>query len=70
LCNSGQINFYQVNKEIGHQGKMQNPIESYKYNPLSILHEKGHLVQEIPTTFPLSKKLPIFRMIALAQRGR
>jgi hypothetical protein len=35
---------------------------------LPLLHEKSHLVQEIPTTFPLSKKLPIFRMIALAHR--
>jgi hypothetical protein len=37
---------------------------------LPLLHEKGHLVQEIPTTLPLSKKLPNFRMIALAQRRR
>jgi hypothetical protein len=35
-----------------------------------MLHEKDHLVQEIPTTFPLSKKLPVFKMIALAQRKR
>jgi hypothetical protein len=37
---------------------------------LPILHEKDHLVQEIPTTLPLRKKLPNFRMIALAQRRR
>jgi hypothetical protein len=37
---------------------------------LPILHEKDHLVQEIPTTFPLSKKLPNFKMISLAQRRR
>jgi hypothetical protein len=37
---------------------------------LPILHEKGHLIQIIPTTLPLSKKLPNFRMIALAQRRR
>jgi hypothetical protein len=37
---------------------------------LPLLHEKGHLIQEIPTTFPLSKKLPNFRMIALEQRRR
>jgi hypothetical protein len=35
---------------------------------LPILHEKGHLIQIIPTTPPLSKKMPNFRMIALAQR--
>jgi hypothetical protein len=35
-----------------------------------MLHEKGHLIQIIPTTLPLSKKLPNFRMIALAQRRR
>jgi hypothetical protein len=28
----------------------------------------GYLIQEIPTTFPLSKRLPNSRMIALAQR--
>jgi hypothetical protein len=70
MCNNVQINFYQVNKKVGHQRKMQNLIESYKKYPLPILHEKGHLVQEIPTTFPLSKKLPNFKMIALAQRRR
>jgi hypothetical protein len=37
---------------------------------LPILHEKGHLVQEIPTTLPLSKKLPKSKMIVLAQRRR
>jgi hypothetical protein len=37
---------------------------------LTLLHEKGHLIQEIPTTFSLSKKLPNFRMIALVQRRR
>jgi hypothetical protein len=47
---------------------MQNPIEGYKLIPLPILHEKGHLIQIIPTTFPLSKNMPNFRMIALAQR--
>jgi hypothetical protein len=47
---------------------MQNPNEGYKIIPLPILHEKGHLIQIIPTTFPLSKKMPNFRMIALAQR--
>jgi hypothetical protein len=70
MGNSEQIIFYQISNEVDHQRKMQNPIESYKWYPLPILHEKGHLVQEIPTTFPLSKKLPIFRMIALAQRRR
>jgi hypothetical protein len=34
---------------------------------LPILHEKDHLIQIIPTTFPLIKKMPNFRMIALAQ---
>jgi hypothetical protein len=47
---------------------MQNPIEGCKLIPLPILHEKGNLIQIIPTTFPLSKKMPNFRMIALAQR--
>jgi hypothetical protein len=37
---------------------------------LPILHEKGHFIQEIPTTLPLSKKLPKFRMIALAQKKK
>jgi hypothetical protein len=37
---------------------------------LPLLHEKDHLIQEIPTTLPLSKQLPNFRMIALAQRKR
>jgi hypothetical protein len=37
---------------------------------MPILQEKGHLIQEIPTTLPLSKKLPKFRMISLAQRRR
>jgi hypothetical protein len=37
---------------------------------MPILQEKCHLIQEIPTTLPLSKKLPKFRMIALAQRRR
>jgi hypothetical protein len=68
VCNSGKIIFYQDNNEVGHQRKMQNPIESYKYYPLPILHEKGHLIQEIPTTLPLSKTLPNFRMIALVQK--
>jgi hypothetical protein len=45
-------------------------LKAAKYYPLPILHEKGYLVQEIPTTLPLSKKLPNFRMIALAQRRR
>jgi hypothetical protein len=45
---------------------MQNPIEGYKLIPLPILHEKGHLIKIIPTTFPLSKKMPNFKMIALA----
>jgi hypothetical protein len=45
-------------------------LKAAKQYPLPILHEKGHLVQEIPTTSPLSKKLPNFRMIALAQRRR
>jgi hypothetical protein len=47
---------------------MQNSIEGCKLIPLPILHEKSHLIQIIPTTFPLSKKMPNFRMIALAQR--
>jgi hypothetical protein len=47
---------------------MQNPIERSKKIPMRILHEKGHLIQIISTTLPLSKKLPNFRMIALAQR--
>jgi hypothetical protein len=37
---------------------------------LPILHDKGYLIQIIPTTLPLSKKLPNFRMIARAQRRR
>jgi hypothetical protein len=49
---------------------MQNPIESCKILPLPIILEKGHLIQIIPTTLPLSKKMPNFRMIALAQRRR
>jgi hypothetical protein len=32
--------------------------------------KKGHLIQEIPTTLSLSKKLPNSKMIALAQRRR
>jgi hypothetical protein len=68
MGNSEKINFYEISNELDHQRKMQNPIESYKWYPLPIVHEKGHLVQEIPTTFPLSKKLPTFRMISLAQR--
>jgi hypothetical protein len=47
---------------------MQNPMGSCKIIPITILHEKGHLIQIIPTTLPLSKKMPNFRMIALAQR--
>jgi hypothetical protein len=47
---------------------MQNPIGSCKIITIAILHEKGHLIQIIPTTLPLSKKMPNFRMIALAQR--
>jgi hypothetical protein len=34
-CNSGQINFYQINNELGHQRKMQNPIEGYKIIPIA-----------------------------------
>jgi hypothetical protein len=45
-------------------------LKAAKDYPLPILHEKGHLVQEIPTTLPLSKKLPNIRKIALAQRRR
>jgi hypothetical protein len=37
---------------------------------LPLPYEKGHLIQEIPTTFPLSKKLPNSRMISLAQIRR
>jgi hypothetical protein len=47
---------------------MQNPNEGCKLIPLPILHEKGHLIQIIPTIFSLSKKMPNFRMIAFAQR--
>jgi hypothetical protein len=57
-----------MNNEIGHQIKLQNPIGSCKIIPIAILHEKGHLIQIIPTTRPLSKKMPNFRIIALAQR--
>jgi hypothetical protein len=32
--------------------------------------KKGHLIQEIPTTLSLSKKLPNSKMIALAQTRR
>jgi hypothetical protein len=35
---------------------MQNPIEGCKLIPLPILHEKGHLIQIIPTTFSLKQK--------------
>jgi hypothetical protein len=35
VCNSGQINFYQINNEVGHQRKIQNPIESYKQTPIA-----------------------------------
>jgi hypothetical protein len=35
---------------------------------LPILHEKGYLIQIIPTTFPFSRKMPNFRIIALEQR--
>jgi hypothetical protein len=45
-------------------------LKAAKYYQLPILHEKDHLVQEISTTLPLSKKLPNFKMIALAQRRR
>jgi hypothetical protein len=45
-------------------------LKAIKKYPLPILHEKDHLVQEIPTTSPLRKKLPNFRMIALAKRRR
>jgi hypothetical protein len=47
---------------------MQNSIGSCKIIHIAILHEKGHLIQIIPTTLPLSKNIPNFRMIALAQR--
>jgi hypothetical protein len=47
---------------------MQNPIGSFKIIPIAILYEKCHLIQIIPTTLTLSKKIPNFRMIALAQR--
>jgi hypothetical protein len=70
VCNNGQINCYHINNEVDHQRKMQNPIESYKWYPLPILHEKDNLVQEFPTTFPVIKNLPNFRMIALTQRRR
>jgi hypothetical protein len=46
---------------------MQNPIGSYKIIHIAILHEKGNLIQIIPTTLPLRKKMPNFGMIALAQ---
>jgi hypothetical protein len=49
---------------------MQNPIESCKIIPIANIHEKGRLIQINPTTLPLSKKLPNFKMIALAQRRR
>jgi hypothetical protein len=47
---------------------MQNLIGSCKIIPFAILHEKGHLMQIIATTLPLSKKISNFRIIALAQR--
>jgi hypothetical protein len=47
---------------------MQNPNEGCKLIPLPILHKKGYLIQIIPTTCPLSKNRPNFRMVALAQR--
>jgi hypothetical protein len=50
--------------------KCKTQLKAAKYYPLPILHEKGHLIQIIPTTLPLSKKLLNFRMIALAQRRR
>ena len=34
---------------------------------LLVIYEKGHLIQIMHTTLPLSKKMPNFRMIALAQ---
>jgi hypothetical protein len=46
---------------------MQTHLEDAKQYLLPILHEKGHLIQIIPTTLPLSKKMSNFRMIALAQ---
>jgi hypothetical protein len=70
VYNSGQIFFYQIIDEVGHQRKMQNPFKTTKQYSLPLLHEKGYLIQEIPTTLPLSKRLPNFRMIALAQRRR
>jgi hypothetical protein len=47
---------------------MQNPIGSYKIILIAVLHENGHLIQIIPATHPLRKKMPNFIMIALAQR--
>jgi hypothetical protein len=70
MCNNGQINFYQIINEVGHQRKMQNLLKTTKQHPLPLVHEKGYLIQEIPTTLSLSKKLPNSRMIALAQRRR
>jgi hypothetical protein len=46
---------------------MENPIGSCKIIPIAILHEKGHLIQIITTTLSLSKKMPNFKMIDLAQ---
>jgi hypothetical protein len=47
---------------------MQTHLKDAKIIPIAILHGKGHLIQISPTSPPLSKKMPSFRMIALAQR--
>jgi hypothetical protein len=35
MCNNGQVNFYQIINEVGHQRKMQKPIQNYKITPIT-----------------------------------
>jgi hypothetical protein len=44
---------------------MQNLFKTTKLYPLPLLHEKGLLIQEIPTTFPLSKSYQISEWMLL-----
>jgi hypothetical protein len=64
------MNFYQIIDEVDHQRKIQNLLKIQDNTQYPLPHEKGHVIQEILPPFPLSKKLPNSRMIALAQRRR
>jgi hypothetical protein len=39
---------------------MQNLLKTTKQHPLPLLHEKGHLIQEIPTTLSIKQKVTKF----------